>query len=563
MVSHEDKCNALRNMLFQPPPPIHTDPTELVHAHPNDIAWEPISYAEVHRAIFALNQHKALGPSQINYVALRWAWATDPIPIFLLVSKCANAGYHPQVWRKTVAVALRKPKKPDYSNPHAYHLIQSEECLGKVLESVVACRLSHMIHEHNLVPATQFGGHPGSSTVDAALTFTHDIEAAHNHGLVTTSLTIDIKGFFDYVNHNKLTSIMRRKRIPLPMVKWVSSFLSNREAAICLDGRISDSRPIENGILQGSPISPALSILYASPVYEEFQARLATRYVHRAPPTAKLTPTTLVGYIDDVNIYTSSTSLLQNIATLRADFVTILHILHGLGLSIDFIKCALAHFTRKHNIDFPDITLPGPDGDIVITHSNTMKWLGITFDSKLLFNEHVKAATNKAENIAKGLTMLGNTVRGLHQCLLRTIYGACVRSVMTYASLVWWDGKKKHANKLTWVQNACLCHICAAFHTTPIHALEIDSATPPTPLVLDRLSSNAASRLHKLAHTSPIHLRLPREWQGYDLAYPAPALPPDKFHPRSRKPPKTTCLTRLALCSSPAIPHIDILAIPP
>jgi len=113
------------------------------------------------------------------------------------------------------------------------------------------------------------------STVDAALTFTHDVEAAHNHGLVTTSLTIDIKGFFDYVNHNKLSTIMRRKRIPLPMVKWVNLFLSNREAAICLDGRISDSRPVENGIPQGSPISPALSILYASPVYEEFQAQLA------------------------------------------------------------------------------------------------------------------------------------------------------------------------------------------------------------------------------------------------------------------------------------------------
>jgi len=134
---------------------------------------------------------------------------------------------------------------------------------------------------------------------------------------------------------------------------------------------------------------------------------------------------------------------------------------------------------------------------------------------------------------------------------------------MTYASPVWWDGKKKHANKLTRVQNACLRHICAAFRTTPIHALEIDSATPPVPLVLDRLSSNAASRLHKLARTNPIHLRLPREWHGYDLTYPAPALPPDRSRPRSRKPPKTTCLTRLTLRSSPAIPHIDIFAITP
>jgi len=496
-------------------------------------------------------------------MVLRWVWAADPVPIYLLISHCANVGYHPQIWRKTVAVVLHKPKKPDYSNPRAYRLIQLEECLGKVLESVIARRLSHMIHECNIVPATQFGGRPGSSTVNAALTFTHDVEAACNHGLVTISLTIDIKGFFDYVNHNKLSTIMHRKGIPLPKVKWVNSFLSNREAAICLDGRISDSRPVENGIPQGSPISPALSILYASPVYEEFQARLATRYIRQAPSATRLTPTTLVGYIDDVNIYTSSTSLIQNVAALRADFIAILRILHGLGLSIDFIKCMLTHFTRQHNIDFPNITLPSPDGDIVITHNNTMKWLGIIFDSKLLFNKHVKAATNKAENIAKGLTMLSNTVHGLHQHLLRTIYGACVRSIMTYASPVWWDGKKKHANKLTRVQNACLHHICAAFCTTPIHALEIDSATPPIPLVLDHLSNNAASRIHKLAHTSPIYLRLPQEWRSYNTAYPAPTLPPDKFHPRSRKPPKTTCLTRLASRSSPAIPHIDIFAISP
>ena len=279
-VLHEDKCNALRNTLFQPPPPIHAEPTDLEHGHPDDIAWEPISYAEVQRVIFTPNQQKALGPSQINYMALCWAWATDPLPIYLLISHCANVGYHPQIWRKTVAVALWEPKKPDYSNPRAYRLIQLEECLGKVLESVIARRLSHMIHTHNLVPTTHFGGHPGSSTVDTTLTFTHDIKATHNHGLVTTSLTLDIKGFFDYVNHDKLTTIMCRKRIPLPMVKWVNSFLSNREAAICLDGRTSDSRPVENGIPQGSPISPALLILYASPVYEEFQARLATRYVH-------------------------------------------------------------------------------------------------------------------------------------------------------------------------------------------------------------------------------------------------------------------------------------------
>ena len=83
----------------------------------------------------------------------------------------------------------------------------------------------------------------------------------------------------------------------------------------------------------------------------------------------------LVSYIDDVNLYNLSTSLLQNIIALHADFMTILHILYGLGLSLDFVKCGLTHFTRQHNAVFPDITLPGPDGDVVVTHcDHEMAW---------------------------------------------------------------------------------------------------------------------------------------------------------------------------------------------
>ena len=162
---------------------------------------------------------------------------------------------------------------------------------------------------------------------------------------------------------------MRRKRVPLPMVKWVDSFLSNREAAICLDGRTSDSQPVKNGIPQGSPISPALSILYASPVCEEFQTRLATRYVHRSPPGTKLTPTTLASYIDDLNLYTSSTSLIQNVIALRLDFITVLRILTGLGLSIDFIKCELTHLYENTMSNSPKSSC---QGQTVMSKSHTV-----------------------------------------------------------------------------------------------------------------------------------------------------------------------------------------------
>ncbi|KAL4069037.1 hypothetical protein J3A83DRAFT_4074099, partial [Scleroderma citrinum] len=90
------------------------------------------------------------GPSQTTYTALRWAWEADTVPIYLLISHCTNTGYHPKIWLYTVAVALCKPNKPNYSNPRVYCLIQLEECLSKALKHVKAQCLSYYIHKHQL-----------------------------------------------------------------------------------------------------------------------------------------------------------------------------------------------------------------------------------------------------------------------------------------------------------------------------------------------------------------------------------------------------------------------------
>ena len=117
-------------------------------------------------------------------------------------------GYHPVQWRQAVAVALRKPNKADYSQPQAYCLITLLECLGKLLEKIVAKRLSYMVGRHKLILGTQFGGRSNSSTIDAAMTFVHDVHTAWNQNMVTSALTFDIKGFFDFVNHQCLLSEM-------------------------------------------------------------------------------------------------------------------------------------------------------------------------------------------------------------------------------------------------------------------------------------------------------------------------------------------------------------------
>ena len=63
---------------------------------------------------------------------------------------------------------LRKPDKPDYTDPKAYRPISLLNTLGKALETVVAKRVRFLAESHALLPPTQIGTRKQRS-VDTAL----------------------------------------------------------------------------------------------------------------------------------------------------------------------------------------------------------------------------------------------------------------------------------------------------------------------------------------------------------------------------------------------------------
>ncbi|KAF8583296.1 hypothetical protein K439DRAFT_1290254, partial [Ramaria rubella] len=103
-----------------------------------------LTHMEVRESVYGADPNKAPGPSQVPGTALRWAWEADSDSFFRLISKCAEAGYHPRIWHCAIAAALRKPNKPDYLNPRAYRLIQLLEDIAKVLERCMARRLGYI-----------------------------------------------------------------------------------------------------------------------------------------------------------------------------------------------------------------------------------------------------------------------------------------------------------------------------------------------------------------------------------------------------------------------------------
>jgi hypothetical protein len=561
-VQHKDKCDAIRNVLFQEPRDLGVQLPDLSSSLLDEYVCPPVTVREVHDAIFSAAPLKAPGPSGSPNLALRWAWEVAQQELFLLMSECAYAGYHPHVWRQSITAAIRKPKKPDYSKPRAYRPIALLEDAGKVLERLQARRLAYLAAKYTLTPHNQFGGSVGKSTTDAALCFVHDCEAANRKKLVTSTLAFDITGFFDFVNHAKLLCVLRDKKIPTALIKWVSCFLSERQTAMCLDGIVDDMKPVHTGVPQGSPVSPILANFYTSSLCEEFQQAAPGFLVGLEEDTPCL-PNVML-YVDDGKLYVSSKSLHTNIVILERAYAFCEQWAERSGLLFDFDKRELMHHTRRTRDaeDAPHITLPGPDDTpVILAPLPVSKWLGIYWDTKLKFHEHIRQAAAKGTKAVTAMRLLGNTVRGLRPLLFRHLHITVIIPIMTYASPVWFTGRagqKSILSKLEVAQNLSLRLGLAAFRTTPVRALQVEASVLPIIQRLELQMAQTALRFNRLHPAHPILQRLAPAWRRG--APPTPA-PPISYRPRLER--KLTRLQFVASKSNPLFERSAPLLYPP
>jgi hypothetical protein len=228
-------------------------------------------------------------------------------------------------------------------------------------------------------------------------------------------------------------------------------------------------KPVDNGIPQGSPVSPILAAFkfYSSELLEKFT-------IPPEPPIRDFTPSqpspvNIIMYVDDGKIYVSSTSLQTNVILLKLAYSEVEAWLKSAGLAPDLAKREIMHYSRRKKYDCsPPISLLDYDGVTrTLVPDRFVKWLGLHFDRKLRFHHHAKIAAAKGEAAVNALSMLANTVHGLSQTLLRRLYLACVIPKILYACPSWWNNTKVQEKPLVKVQRKALYLICAAFKTTP------------------------------------------------------------------------------------------------
>ncbi|PSN42153.1 hypothetical protein C0J52_25229 [Blattella germanica] len=148
----------------------------------------------------------------------------------------------------------------------------------------------------------------------------------------------------------------------------------------------------------------------------------------------------------------------------------------------------------------------------ILPYVRAVKYLGVTLDTKLLFNEHIDDLASRGNRAIKMLMPL------LRQEILstknkRTLYTSLVRSRLTYAAPAWTTASKFRIAKLQRIQNKTLRIILRQRKRTPIHQLHNLARLDTIPELIARQTSKLAlqithrnNRLIRLiGNEEPIH----------------------------------------------------------
>lgn len=450
----------------------HRETRARAAAGPSDMGASPAPFTEgeVKTAVFASRRKKAPGEDGVLVEFLREGWPVLSRVLTDTYSACLRSGYFPDAWKTGVVRALLKGGDRDPTDPKSYRPICLLSVLGKVLERLLAGRLSPQL-EQSTAPE-QYGFRPDRSTVEAIDEVRRLVAEAPQHYVL--GVFLDIQGAFDNVWWPCVLAELVGRDCPPGYFAMVSSYLSSREVKMTDRGLVV-RKSVTKGCPQGSVLGPQLWNL----VFDGLLGAVRTEGFG------------VVAYADDCVVTITGNSRRE----LEARGQTLAGVLEAWsrGGKLAFSGSKSELMLLKGRLARPPIVKLGGAS---VPYRREVKYLGVVFQERLGLAHHAEAVAARATAAFGRVARLAGQEWGLRAQDLLVIYRGLFLGILLYAIGGFYDLlKAPDWRRFRSAQRAALVKVARSYRTVSHAAVHVVAGV--LPIELEAARRYAAYRTKK------------------------------------------------------------------
>ena len=402
-------------------------------------------------------------------------------------------GEMPRIWKNADIIAI--PKHGGSSKIEKMRPISLLSVVGKLMDKLVARRLSDRGEREGWFPSWQGGFRPGRGVCDQLVAFSHTVTDAWRCRQKCITAFLDASKAYDRVHRMGLIKKLINLGLRGRMLRWIMDFISERFGRVRIDGEHSRYREYRYGLPQGSCLSPILFNVFFSDMF----------------PAEISDPNIRVGvYADDICVTVVGETTEQVARKLSEQLELVERWGRKNRVRFDKLsdKCGYMIFSRKRTSDV-DVRF----GEESLKRKSSHKYLGVIFEENFSFSKHlarVKAKAWSAYHLVR--RVVGERWGATTKAVVR-LYEGLIRPILEAACVVWDGATAAEKVTLERVHRLSLMAATGASNRTSTQELEIYCNTQSLQDRRDYIVASYFNRVQRLdPETHPVASAL-RSWR--------------------------------------------------
>ena len=362
--------------------------------------------------------------------------------VTILVNLSLQSANVPDSMKQALVTPLLKKDDLDPEVLKNYRPVSNLSFLSKVLEKVVAARLTNYMTINQLHEPMQSAYRACHSTETALVRVQNDILRTLDQGGAAILVLLDLSAAFDTIDHSILLSRMESVLgVRGSALQWFKSYLLGRKQGIKINDDFSENQEILWSVPQGSVLGALLFLIYIIPLAQLIRSYGLNNH----------------GYADDTQLCLSFKKTSDN-AIVKSEILNLEKCLCDISvwmsqnkLKLNNDKTEIILFgSKKHlaELNIKSLSVAGTDVSVA---SEPVRNLGAMFDSLLIMAPHVKSVVKKS---SFHLRNIGKARRVLTEDAKKTVMQSLVMSRLDYCNALLIGIQQDLIAKLQRLQNS-------------------------------------------------------------------------------------------------------------